>query len=114
MFRIWYLFDETLRSRPHTRIARVRYRPANNGANKGHWEVLTMTHKQDFLPEGLTDQEVARILGCGVSTVRRMRYNGQLPTVRIGSRGVRIPRRAVEALLAGDGAQDDRRQRAGA
>lgn len=73
-----------------------------------------MMRQTDLLPEGLTDQEVARILGCGVSTVRRMRYSGQLPSIRIGSRGVRIPRRAVEALLAGDGAQDDGHQREGA
>lgn len=73
-----------------------------------------MTNYHELVPEGLTDQEVARILGCRVSTVRRMRYAGQLPTIRIGRRGVRVPRRAVEALLAGGATHDERHDVKGA
>ena len=71
-----------------------------------------MSRQTDWRPAAVTDQEAAKILGCGVSTVRRMRYTGQLPTVRIGARGVRIPLSAIEKLLSGAGADEGRRDAA--
>lgn len=50
----------------------------------------------------LTDGEAAKLLGVSVMTVRRMRWEGQLPTIKVGSRGVRIPRQAVEELARGE------------
>jgi len=59
--------------------------------------------------QALTEREAAEILGCSVQSIRRMRASGQLPWFRIGARGVRIPRHAVEALVYGN-AQETIRQ----
>lgn len=49
----------------------------------------------------LTCEEVAQCLGLKVSTVRKMIYNRQLPTVHpTGARAVRVPRKAVEKIVA--------------
>lgn len=47
----------------------------------------------------MTHQETAVLMRCSLVTVRRLRYRGELPTTRVGSR-VLIPREAVEAYLA--------------
>ncbi len=47
----------------------------------------------------LKDSQVAQRLGVSRATARRMRYRGQLPTVRIG-RAVRIPEEALDSFVA--------------
>ena len=58
------------------------------------------------MPSKLTDpgpllnhQEAADRLGVSVVTVRRLRYAGDLPTVKVRG-AVRIPLRAVQAYVA--------------
>lgn len=46
----------------------------------------------------LTDRQVAERLGIGVTTARRLRYAGQLPTVRVGTLA-RVPAEAVEEFV---------------
>ena len=48
----------------------------------------------------LKDSEAASKLGLRVATIRKMRADGRLPSVRpTGKRAVRIPSAAVEALM---------------
>ncbi len=47
----------------------------------------------------LTDRQAAARLGVSRATARRMRYRGQLPTIRIG-RAVRIPADAIDSFIA--------------
>jgi excisionase family DNA binding protein len=47
----------------------------------------------------LTDPQAAEHANCSVTTIRRLRYAGVLPTVRIGS-AVRIPQAALDDYLA--------------
>lgn len=49
----------------------------------------------------MTPEEVAPLLHCCLTTVRRMALDGRLPRVP-GSRKVLIPRAAVEAVLRGE------------
>ncbi len=49
-----------------------------------------------------TDTEVAERLGVSRSTVKRMRRDGQLPTVYVRG-AARVPKSAVDALLAQGG-----------
>lgn len=51
-------------------------------------------------PAALTARQAAALLGVGEKTVRRAALRGELPSFRLGGR-VRIPRAAVERLLAG-------------
>ena len=51
----------------------------------------------------LTARQAAAILGMQEKTVRRAALRGELPSFRLGGR-VRIPRAAVERLLAGGSA----------
>lgn len=51
-------------------------------------------------PKVHTLQEVSILLGCSLSTVRRMVTVGVLPTIKVGVRGVRVPAAAVEDYLA--------------
>lgn len=46
----------------------------------------------------LTDREVAELLGVSRTTARRLRYQGELPTVRVGTLA-RVPRAAVLAYV---------------
>ena len=50
----------------------------------------------------LTARDVAAVLGVGVCRVHQMLAAGELPSVRVGSKGggVRIPRKAFDAYLA--------------
>jgi excisionase family DNA binding protein len=48
----------------------------------------------------LTRREVAEVLGVSVQTVARMLGRGELETVRVGERFVRIPAESLEAYLA--------------
>jgi excisionase family DNA binding protein len=50
----------------------------------------------------LTRTEAARLLNVSVATVDRCIADGVLPAIRLGRQVVRIPRQAIEALLAGD------------
>ncbi len=47
----------------------------------------------------LSDQQVAEHLGVSATLVRRLRYRGELPTVRVGTLA-RIPASAVAAYVA--------------
>jgi len=47
----------------------------------------------------LTAEEVAKILGLRVSTIRRMILECRIDTVRPSRRSVRIPERAVQQIL---------------
>lgn len=47
----------------------------------------------------LSDQQVAEQLGVSATLVRRLRYQGELPTVRVGTLA-RIPASAVAAYVA--------------
>lgn len=47
---------------------------------------------------GLSDREVAEILGFSVLKVKRMRYNGELRFAKIG-KSVRIPPSEVDRLM---------------
>ena len=51
------------------------------------------------MSEYLTPKEAAELLKVDRLTVYRMVKDGQLPAARIGQRGLRIPRVAVEAIL---------------
>ena len=49
----------------------------------------------------LTNREAAERLNVSISTIKRMRYSRELPTIEVrGAR--RIPLSAVEAILRGD------------
>lgn len=48
--------------------------------------------------EYLSAREAAKILGCGVDTIRRHVRHGDFPSVKAGNR-LRIPKRAVLAYL---------------
>lgn len=51
--------------------------------------------------ELLTNRAAAERLSVSVSTIKRMRYSGELPTIEVrGSR--RIPLSAVESILRGE------------
>jgi len=58
----------------------------------------------------LRDSEVASRLGLRVATIRKMRADGRLPSVRpTGKRAVRIPSDAVDALMQRRTAQGEDR-----
>lgn len=58
-----------------------------------------MTIDRPTPPERLmTDREVAELFGVSRTHVRRLRYSGDLPTVRVGKLA-RIPASAVAAYL---------------
>jgi excisionase family DNA binding protein len=62
----------------------------------------TKTARRRF-PKGtplLTDQQAAERAACSVSTIRRLRRAGALPTTTIGA-AVRIPQAALDDYLAG-------------
>lgn len=46
-----------------------------------------------------TMDQVAKIAGCSVQTVRRRISDGSLRAVRLGPRSIRIPADAVEEML---------------
>ncbi len=48
----------------------------------------------------LTRAEVAEVLGVSIQTVARLLRRGELKTVRVGERFVRIPAESLEAYLA--------------
>ncbi|WP_269305321.1 helix-turn-helix domain-containing protein [Aeromicrobium sp. HA] len=49
----------------------------------------------------LTNREVAERLNVSLSTVKRMRYAGELPTIEVrGTR--RVPLSAIESILRGE------------
>jgi excisionase family DNA binding protein len=50
--------------------------------------------------EGLDVREVAYLVGCHPNTARKLVKDGDLPSVRLGSRVI-VPRAAVMRLLAG-------------
>jgi excisionase family DNA binding protein len=52
----------------------------------------------------LKRQETADMFGVSVATIDRLIADGTLPVIRLGKRNVRIPREAVEQLLAGKSA----------
>jgi excisionase family DNA binding protein len=47
----------------------------------------------------MTDRQVAAKLGVSARTVREYRYEGQLSTVKLGYRTVRVPAGDVERLI---------------
>ena len=51
--------------------------------------------------ELLTQQEAASMLGVSVRTVERLRHKGQIKTVRLSYRAIRIPKLDVERLIEG-------------
>jgi excisionase family DNA binding protein len=57
---------------------------------------MTTQHEMDRL---LTCEQVAEALGLRVSTIRRMILERRIDTVRPSRRAVRIPERAVQAIL---------------
>ncbi len=60
------------------------------------------------MPEALTKAEVCAVGKCSLATVNRWLKRGELPSVKVGrGRLVRIPRSAVEALLAGPVAAEE-------
>jgi excisionase family DNA binding protein len=48
----------------------------------------------------MSDEQVAELLGVSRGTVRRWRYDGDLPYVRLGRNLVRISRDDVDELVA--------------
>jgi excisionase family DNA binding protein len=64
-----------------------------------------MTTREQSQPEYLTVEEVSGLLKLGESTVRRRIRSGEIPAVRLASRGrglVRVPRDELEAWLRSD------------
>lgn len=57
-----------------------------------------MPKKETTLPRLLTHEQVAEWLGVSPPTIRRLRYEGELTTVRIRGQ-VRIPRESVEDYI---------------
>jgi excisionase family DNA binding protein len=51
--------------------------------------------------EYLSARTISRELDIGERTVRYWMATGQLPTVRVGARSVRVPRAAVEEFVHG-------------
>ena len=51
--------------------------------------------------ELLTQQEAASMLNVSVRTVERLRHKGQIKTVRLSYRTIRIPKLDVERLIEG-------------
>lgn len=64
-----------------------------------------MNAAQTSEPLVLTIEEAARALRIGRSAAYEAARRGELPAVRIG-RSLRVPRRALEAMLAKAGASD--------
>lgn len=50
----------------------------------------------------LTLEDTAEILGVSIILVRDLAKTGQLPTIRLGKKLIRVPRVKLEALMAGD------------
>lgn len=63
-------------------------------------ETITLPAKDPVTKDVLTAADVAARLGVGQTRVRQMIRAGQLPAVKVGKRGVRIPRAAFEQHLA--------------
>ena len=61
--------------------------------------MLDLAHGQ--LPDLLTPHEVAHMLRLSHDSVYRLIRCGELPGLRVARRAFRIPRHAVEAVLAG-------------
>jgi excisionase family DNA binding protein len=64
-----------------------------------------MTIDEHSRPEYLTVEEVSGLLKLGESTVRRRIRTGEIPAVRLASRGrglVRVPRDELEQWLRAD------------
>ncbi|MDP9473870.1 MAG: helix-turn-helix domain-containing protein [Chloroflexota bacterium] len=62
---------------------------------------MTTAKTRRTFPKGtplLTDQQAAERAACSVSTIRRLRRAGVLPTTRLGA-AVRIPESALDAYL---------------
>jgi len=55
--------------------------------------------KSSIWPETLTAREAARLLRVAPRTMYRYVKSGVVPRVHLGTRTVRIPRRALERLL---------------
>ena len=51
------------------------------------------------IPFFISIPEAANILGCSINSVRRLIDTGTLTTIRLGTRGVRIPKTTLEAYL---------------
>ena len=49
----------------------------------------------------LTQQEAATMLNVSIRTINRMRQKGQLKTIKLSYRTIRIPRLDVERLIEG-------------
>lgn len=59
----------------------------------------------------LTIPEAARVLRIGRTAAYELARTGEIPTVRIGARCLRVPRHKLEALIGlenGDGPAEDR------
>jgi excisionase family DNA binding protein len=55
--------------------------------------------------EALTLRETREILSCSRTTIYKLAAEGSLRTIRLG-RAIRVPRSAIEELLAGQGKVD--------
>jgi len=53
----------------------------------------------DNVSEQMTPKQISDELRIDRQTVYKMIHDGRLPAVRVGKRGLRIPREAVAALL---------------
>lgn len=71
----------------------------SRGQDRSILDVGRRSAHPDVDRKALSHKETATMLGCSVSTVRRMIRAGTLPTVRVGARGVRVPATAVDDLI---------------
>lgn len=60
-----------------------------------------MSTQNNHMPDVLKAEEVADMLRCSVGQVYEMARFGEIPSIRIGKRGVRFPTQAIETLLQG-------------
>lgn len=60
----------------------------------------TKKERQDSLT--LTLEDAADLLGISIHLARSMAYTGQLPTIRLGKKLLRVPRIRLMEMLAGN------------
>lgn len=53
------------------------------------------------MSDALTLREAAESLGVHRNTIGRLIKRGELPVIRLGKKAVRVPKRAVDEILAG-------------
>lgn len=59
----------------------------------------------DDAPAVLTVDDLAKTIRCGRNTAYELVRSGQIFSIRLGAKAIRIPRRAVEDFLSDKGEQ---------